>query len=160
MAWLWTYMGALYGTGRWNDHAPESVKPMWRDILGARTGVDIKRGIDACRRAGETWPPGAAEFNRRCAEFQPGTFAGAAAPPLPSRVELLENATVTGSARAYLDMCKRITPDGGLTRAELESLPPCVTVGGEIIRPRDYCTATDDPEFVKGKRQPHPESSA
>lgn len=144
MDWLWTYMGALYGTSTWLAHAPLESKPVWADILGSRTGVDMKRGLDACRNAGDKYPPGAAAFNRRCAAVQPGTFSGGQPRELPSVGKLLTGATVSGSARAYLDMINRLTAGERLTMQELSGLPPCYIPGGDMIRPVDFCTAIED----------------
>lgn len=80
MAWIWTKMAALYGARVWADHAPESLQDDWAAELANRNRDDIRRALEKCRRAKETFPPGAAEFNRRCAEYQGGTFAGARAP--------------------------------------------------------------------------------
>lgn len=163
LARMWERMAAIYGQARWLAHAPlttdeaPGVEQAWLDILGNLTMTDISRGIGRLEASPGDWPPGAPDFRKACHEFQPGTFAGGPQRPLPDVAALLETATVFGDARAYLDMCRRVVAEGGLTRAELETLPACETAGGQIVRPRDYCTAVDDEGFVKGKRQPHPE---
>lgn len=149
MARLWRRMGAIYGMGRWLEHAPESVMDDWQDLLGARTLADIARGIAKVEAEPGKFPPGAADFRRLCGEFQPGTFAGGAPkalPEMPNVVQMLAGASVSGDARAYLDMCERLTAGKRLTRAELETLPALRTSGGEVIRPRDFCLAAEDEE--------------
>lgn len=160
MARLWGRMGALFGDSRWLGHAPESRMPDWAEILGGVTMAGIARALERLEAATPEHPPGAGSFRKLCAEFQPGTFAGGDARPLPDVATLLANATVEGSARAYLDLCRRVNDEGGLTRAELETLPACTGDSGQIVRPRDFCTAMDDEGFVKGKRQPHTERCA
>ncbi len=155
MTRLWRRMAAIYGQRRWLDHAPmtqadeagnvisQGVEEEWAAVLGDKSMTDIARGIERVQAAPPQYPPGAVEFRRMCAEFQPGTFAGASK-PLPPLVRLLEDATVTGSARAYIDLCQRVNDGERLTRAELEALPACIGSNGQVYRPRDHCRASDD----------------
>ena len=82
MAHLWARMSALYGAGRWLGHAPQNEHcdsmGQWADILGGQTMTGIARALDRFAAEPGKHPPGAGEFRRACAEYQPGTFAGAA----------------------------------------------------------------------------------
>ena len=113
MDWLWTYMGALFGTSQWLAHAPLESKPVWAEILGGYTGQDIKRGLEACRVAAEGFPPGAGLFAARCRSVQPGSNSGGT--PLPRYQAAAEfnrllstDADSTATAAKYVAMCRRV----------------------------------------------------
>jgi len=137
-------MGTLFGEGRWLSHAPESLMADWADILGGKSMADIARALERLEAVTPIHPPGAGEFRKLCAEFQPGTFAGGKPRPLPPLPKLLEGATVSGSALAYLDMIRRVTAGERLRRDELAGLPPCPLPSGDMIRPVEFCTAAED----------------
>jgi hypothetical protein len=146
-------MAALFGESRWLGHAPESRIGDWGDVLADRSMDDIARALGRLQDSTPAHPPGAGDFRRLCAEHQPGTFSGGQPKPLPPVLRLLDGATVSGSAKAYIDMIRRVTAGELLTRAELAGLPPCYLPGGDMIRPVDYCTAKDD-EHPQLEHQP------
>lgn len=148
MARLWIRMAALFGEARWLAHAPRHVMPDWLDILGQRTPADIARGLSKLEATTPEYPPGAAAFRRLCHEFQPGTFSGGAKPlPRESVAQMLRGAHVeSGKARAYLGWCQALAHGEKLTRAELEVLPALMLAGGDVVRPAEFCTASDDVE--------------
>jgi hypothetical protein len=89
------------------------AKTVWADILGGYTGVDIKRGLEACRVAAERFPPGAGLFAARCRSVQPGSYSGGA--PLPKSQAVTEfnrllstDADSTATAAKYIAMCRRV----------------------------------------------------
>lgn len=144
MAKLWIRMATLFTANRWREAAPESVMGDWEEVLGTISARDVARGIEKLQAETPKYVPGAAEFRRMCREVQPGTYSGGQPRPLPPLAKLLEGASVSGSARAYIDMCNRLTRGERLTRAELAGLPPCYLAGGDMIKPVDFCVALED----------------
>ncbi len=153
MARLWRRMAAIYGQGRWLSHAPASsdldpgVTGEWLAMLQYKSMQDIARGIERYEADPGQHPPGAAEFRKACREFAPGTFAGASKPPpLPSVADMLEGATVTGSARGWIAWCQAVADGEGLTRRQLEQMPGVMLTDGTLVRAADECKASDDEE--------------
>lgn len=61
-------------------HASERQIPEWLQVIGDRNMNDMLRGLSRLEATPPKFLPGAGEFNAMCREYQPGTFAGSAAP--------------------------------------------------------------------------------
>ena len=78
---LWDKMAEVYGAGRWEREYDAEPSEGWMHGLGHCTLADIARGIGKCERDDSGRLPTLGQFRALCREYQPGTFAGAAAPP-------------------------------------------------------------------------------
>ena len=78
---LWRRMFNIYGADRWERaYGPEPTDD-WLFGLSHCALADIARGIGKCERDDSGRLPTLGQFRALCREYQPGTFAGAAAPP-------------------------------------------------------------------------------
>lgn len=95
MGRLWTRMSSIYGADRWERAYGAQWAEPWLQALGHCTLGDVVRGIDQAERDTSGRLPMLGEFRGWCREYQPGTFAGAAAPaPLPSLRKLASRTSI------------------------------------------------------------------
>lgn len=62
-------MGGLYGNS-FTKQFGEKPSDVWRAALSGFTGEDLARGLKACAKSGDTFPPNAVAFRKLCIEFQ------------------------------------------------------------------------------------------
>lgn len=66
---LWTRLAGLYGNS-FTKQFGETPSDAWRAALLGFTGEDLARGLRACVKSGDTFPPNAVAFAKLCKEFQ------------------------------------------------------------------------------------------
>lgn len=68
MSWLWRQMLARVGSvwTREYGEAGGATSEIWRDALGGLTSEQLKRGVDACAKWENDFPPNLGQFTKLC----------------------------------------------------------------------------------------------
>ena len=66
---LWKRLAGLYGNS-FTKQFGEDPSKVWQAALSGFTGADLARGLKACLKSGDTFPPNAVSFAKLCKEFQ------------------------------------------------------------------------------------------